>query len=190
MDVLGEESDSITVFDGPDPTKFSDSQKLSSYMQQYPEAENDQACRLFKYTPKCPPTLLMTVLSTFDFTRFSMFPFGLAGKDSVNVESRNTLPCTCEKCRAGEHCGRQAVQISLAYIMPGWEKFDPDNRLCMTVNPKSFLIHLDSKLVTHSLFFAIAVAKQEQNFSLSECRLELTGLSISISTARTCPICL
>jgi hypothetical protein len=117
-------------------------------MRQYPEAENDQACRLFKYTPKCPSTLLMTMFSNFDFTHFSMFPFGLTGKARENMDMPSTGTCTCEKCRTGQHCGRQAMQIGLAYIMPEWEKIDQDDRLRMTVNPESFLIHLQNKAVT------------------------------------------
>jgi hypothetical protein len=152
MDISGETSESIVVFDGSDPASFRDATSLTSYTQQYPEAENDQACRLFKYTPKCPPSLLMVVLSTFDFTRFSMFPFGLTRKDNAGVVARNTFTCTCEKCRVGEHCGRQAMQIKLDYIMGGWETFDPDNTLRMTINTESFSLHLNNKLIIPSSY--------------------------------------
>jgi hypothetical protein len=145
MDGSKEEKQAVTVIDGQDPVKFYTSENFDFYMKQYPEAENDQACRLFKYTPKCSPGLLMTLFSNFDFSRFSMFPFGLIGQQRPSVGLALTGLCTCEKCRKGQLCGKEAMQISLAYVMPEWESIDQDDSLRITVQPEAFAIHMQNK---------------------------------------------
>jgi len=71
------------VQDDEDPEAFSSAKALGDYLKIFPEAENDQGCRVFRYGPKCPTQLLMPLFEHFDFLRYSMFPYGFAGDFSI-----------------------------------------------------------------------------------------------------------
>lgn len=73
----------VSVQDDEDPEAFSSAKALGDYLKIFPEAENDQGCRVFRYGPKCPTQLLMPLFEHFDFLRYSMFPYGFAGDFSI-----------------------------------------------------------------------------------------------------------
>src|SRR6266536_1437579 len=132
---ISDEQRVITVLDGEEPLRLSTLEELSSYLGQYPEAENDQACRLFSYTSRCPKMLLMALFSNFDFALFSMFPFGLTSQQpSARTRTSNGI-CPCERCRTGETCGRQAMEIALSYIIPVSEIVHQESNLRITPSP-------------------------------------------------------
>jgi hypothetical protein len=142
---LSEEESVINVLDGEEPLRLSTVQELSSYIGQYPEAENDQACRLFTYTSRCPKLLLMALFSNFDFTLFSMFPFGLTSQQTVARTWASNGICQCERCGAGETCGRQAMEISLSYIIPISDIVPQESNLPITSSPSLCTLRVQNK---------------------------------------------
>ena len=144
MDISEEES-VINVLDGEEPLRLSTLQELSSYIGQYPEAENDQACRLFTYTSRCPKLLLVALFSNFDFALFSMFPFGLTSQQPVARTWASNGICPCERCGAGETCGRQAMEISLSYIIPISDIVPQESNLPITSSPSLCTLRVQNK---------------------------------------------
>jgi hypothetical protein len=82
----------------------------------FPEAENDQGCRLFSYGSKCPTPLLMTLFEHFDFPRYSLFPYGLLN-DFVTTNRADTGSCKCQRCAKGEMCGHWALHCNLQFFL-------------------------------------------------------------------------
>jgi hypothetical protein len=82
----------------------------------FPEAENDQGCRLFMYGPKCPTPLLMTLFEHFDFPRYSLFPYGLFN-DFAKTDKLDAGSCKCQKCAKGETCGYWALHRNLQFYL-------------------------------------------------------------------------
>jgi hypothetical protein len=107
-----------TVFiqDGDDPKSFDNAETLNRYTKMFPEAENDQGCRLFMYGPKCPDTLLMALFEHFDFSRYSLFPYGLM--DDFAITSKTDAGCCkCQRCTKGENCGHWALHRGLQFYL-------------------------------------------------------------------------
>jgi hypothetical protein len=91
-----------------EPLIFSTEAEMSQYIGLYPEAENDQATRLFQYAPGCSPNLLTSLLQKFDFNRFSMAARGLP-RSSTQPTGIGNCRCKCEICIAGQFCGNSAA---------------------------------------------------------------------------------
>ena len=104
----------VLVQDGADPQSFTSSKALADYLRVFPEADNDQGCRVLKYGPNCPTSLLMPLFEHFDFPRFSMFPYGFAG-DFSTENTWGTGSCKCQKCMDGELCGHYVLQKNLQF---------------------------------------------------------------------------
>ena len=98
----------VLVQDGEDPQPFTSAKALASYINLFPEAENDQACRVFKYGPRCPPGLLMPLFKHFDFPRYSLFPYGFAN-DFSSPDPWKAGLCKCDRCSKSEPCGQHAL---------------------------------------------------------------------------------
>lgn len=112
VDVLA----AISIQDGDDPKSFSTAETLQRYTRMFPEAENDQGCRLFMYGPKCTTTLLVTLFEHFDFPRYSMFPYGLFN-DFSKTNNPNAGSCKCQRCAKGESCGHWALHHNLQFYL-------------------------------------------------------------------------
>ncbi|KAL9047008.1 MAG: hypothetical protein Q9214_000305 [Letrouitia sp. 1 TL-2023] len=104
----------VSVQDGEEPQSFISPKALASYLQMFPEADNDQGCRIFKYGPKCPTNLLMPLFEHFDFSRFSIFPYGFASDYSV-ADHWGAGSCNCSKCIEGQLCGHYVLHKNLQF---------------------------------------------------------------------------
>lgn len=106
----------VSVQDGEDPEAFSSAKALRDYLKIFPEAENDQGCRVFRYGPKCQTQLLMPLFEHFDFPRYSMFPYGFAGEFSI-ANHWGAGSCNCQKCTEGQLCGQYVLHKNLRFYM-------------------------------------------------------------------------
>ncbi|KAL9614083.1 MAG: hypothetical protein Q9167_001437 [Letrouitia subvulpina] len=104
----------VSVQDGEEPQSFISPKALASYLKMFPEADNDQGCRVFKYGPRCPTNLLMPLFEHFDFSRFSMFPYGFASDYSV-ADNWGAGSCNCLKCIDGQLCGHYVLHKNLQF---------------------------------------------------------------------------
>lgn len=104
----------VSVQDGEEPQSFISPKALASYLKMFPEADNDQGCRIFKYGPKCPTSLLMPLFEHFDFSRFSMFPYGFASDHAV-ADYWGAGSCNCSKCIDGQLCGHYVLHKNLQF---------------------------------------------------------------------------
>ena len=106
----------ISVQDGNTPQSFASAKALANYLKIFPEADNDQGCRVFKYGPSCPTNLLMPLFEHFDFPRFSTFPYGFAGDFSV-ADHWGTGSCNCQKCTEGRPCGHYVLHKNFQFYV-------------------------------------------------------------------------
>ena len=95
---LGNALPRVSVQDGEEPKSFETAKALADYLY------NDQSCRVFKYNPKSPTSLLMPLFEHFDFPRFSLFPYGFAN-DFCVVDHWGAGSCKCQKCVESQLCG-------------------------------------------------------------------------------------
>ena len=141
--------DQVTVFDGEEPLIISTEAAMRSYIGEYPEAENDQAARLFQYAPGCPPSLLMSLFQKFDYDRFSMAPRGLARSSSQPTGIGKTA-CRCEICVSNQFCGYSALEFAVSYWQYEGSSPDPENKLEVRGNGTEFSIFGGHKSVALS----------------------------------------
>ena len=106
----------VTIVDGEETQFIETARPLKHYLDLYPEAENDQACRLFAYGPNCPTELLMALFQHYDFPRFSLFPYALKGDFSIPDQFRSGS-CMCDKCMKGDLCGHHVIFKNLKFYM-------------------------------------------------------------------------
>lgn len=106
----------VYVQDGTEPESFASAKALGDYLKIFPEAENDQGCRVFKYGPNCLTHLLMPLFEHFDFPRYSMFPYGFAGDFSI-ADHWGAGSCNCRKCTEGQLCGQYVLHKNLRSYM-------------------------------------------------------------------------
>ncbi|CAI6303043.1 unnamed protein product [Periconia digitata] len=106
----------VSVQDGEDPKPFANAETLSRYTRMFPEAENDQGCRLFMYGPKCPTPLLLTLFHHFDFPRYSLFPYGLYNDFTMTTKPEAGW-CKCQRCAKGDDCGHWALHHNLRFYV-------------------------------------------------------------------------
>ncbi|KAK7185141.1 hypothetical protein DPSP01_000745 [Paraphaeosphaeria sporulosa] len=106
----------VSIQDGDDPKSFFTAETLGRYTKMFPEAENDQGCRLFMYGPKCPTALLVTLFEHFDFPRYSLFPYGLFN-DFSKTNKPDAGSCKCQRCAKGENCGHWALHRNLQFFL-------------------------------------------------------------------------
>lgn len=111
---LGDALAQVSVQDGEEPQSFVSPKTLGSYLKMFPEADNDQGCRIFKYGPNCPTNLLMPLFEHFDFSRFSMFPYGFASDYSI-ADHWGAGSCNCSKCIDGQLCGHYVLHKNLQF---------------------------------------------------------------------------
>ena len=104
----------VFLHDGEDPQSFDSAKALADYLKIFPEADNDQGCRVFRYGPKCSTNLLMSLFEHFDFTRYSLFPYGFAGDFSTS-DQWGAGSCKCQKCLDGQLCGHYVLQKNLRF---------------------------------------------------------------------------
>lgn len=102
--------------DGGEPQYFASASALASYLKIFPEADNDQGCRVLKYGPKCPSDLLMQLFEHFDFPRFSMFPYGFASDFSI-ADHWGAGSCKCQNCMEGQLCGHYVLQKNFRFYV-------------------------------------------------------------------------
>lgn len=106
----------VSVQDGEEPQYFTAADALASYLRVFPEADNDQGCRVLKYGPKCPTNLLMPLFEHFDFPRFSLFPYGFANNFSI-ANHWEAGSCKCQNCMEGRLCGHYVLQKNFHFYM-------------------------------------------------------------------------
>lgn len=106
---LGSTVAKVYVQDGGTPQLFASANDLATYLKVFPEADNDQGCRVFRYGPNCPTNLLMPLFEHFDFPRFSMFPYGFASDFSI-ADQWGAGSCKCQRCIDGRLCGHYVLQ--------------------------------------------------------------------------------
>jgi hypothetical protein len=129
----------ITVSDGEEPLIFNTEAGMRQYIGEYPEAENDQATRLFQYAPGCSPNILTLLLQKFDYGRFSMVPRGLP-RSSTQPTGIGDTKCKCEICVTGQFCGYSALEFAISYWQYEGSTPDPENKLEIKGNGKEFTI--------------------------------------------------
>ena len=104
----------VSVQDGDAPKSIVSAANLADYLRIFTEAENDQGCRVFQYGPDCSTSLLMPLFEHFDFSRFSLFPYGFANNFSV-TDHWGAGSCTCKPCMDGQLCGHYALQKNMHF---------------------------------------------------------------------------
>lgn len=130
----------VMVYDGePDEKRFSDEDELRKYMRQYPEADNDSATRLFRYTQDCSTDLRLALFEKFPFPQFNMAPNGLAG--TFGAPGLHTGACSCDRCRSGTRCKHRALEFTFTFWVYVGTVPDAENRLEITGNDQSFVIY-------------------------------------------------
>ena len=107
---------SVVVQDGEEPQPFSSAKLIASYLSLFPEAENDQGCRVFKYGPRCSSKLLLPLFEHFDFPRYALFPYGFAN-DFVAEPKFNAGVCRCQRCTEGRPCGHYVLQHHFQFYL-------------------------------------------------------------------------
>ena len=107
---------SLIVQDGEEPQSFSSAHLITSYLRLFPEAENDQGCRVFKYGPKCSSKLLLPLFEHFDFPRYALFPYGFAN-DFAAERTLNAGICRCQRCAEDRPCGHYVLQHHFRFYL-------------------------------------------------------------------------
>ncbi|KAF2183236.1 hypothetical protein K469DRAFT_216534 [Zopfia rhizophila CBS 207.26] len=147
----------VTVHDGERETKnFSDEDKLRNYLEQFPEANNDQATRVFQFGPNCATTLKLALFNKFRFLQLSMTPRGLTeipGNVGLMVAQ-----CGCDRCKAGTSCSYHALECAFSFWQHSATSADVENRLEVTGNNQTFAIY--------------AGGGQKSTFQLATCSLQ------------------
>lgn len=148
----GDELGRILVQDGEEPQSFTSERALIKYLKLVPEAENDQGCRIFKYGPRCSAELLMPLFEHFDFSRFSMFPYGLNKDFSVNDDYWGAGSCKCERCKEGRPCGEYVLHKNFRFYC--FEIFSPSSSTTprITSSRSAMVIQAGERYVTSSFF--------------------------------------
>lgn len=106
----------VVVQDGEEPQSFSSPKLITSYLRLFPEAENDQGCRIFKYGPKCSSKLLLPLFEHFEFPRYALFPYGFAN-DFVAERTLNAGICRCQRCTDDRPCGHYVLQHHFQFYL-------------------------------------------------------------------------
>jgi hypothetical protein len=99
-----------------DSMPFVEPDAFAQYLRHFPEANDDQSCRVFRYGPECATSLLMPLLERLDFSRFSQFPYAVSGNFSVKDEW--TGACTCDRCYGGRPCGHYVLSKNFHFYLP------------------------------------------------------------------------
>ena len=107
---------SVVVQDGEEPQPFSSAKLIATYLRLFPEAENDQGCRVFKYGPRCSSKLLLPLFEHFDFPRYALFPYGFANDFAAERKS-NAGICRCQRCTEGRPCGHYVLQHHFQFFL-------------------------------------------------------------------------
>ncbi|QLI67461.1 uncharacterized protein G6M90_00g052210, partial [Metarhizium brunneum] len=107
----------VWVQDSGASNSFLNADALAAYLRLFPEADNDQGCRVFRYGPSCATALLMPLFEHLDFSRFSQFPYGLSGNFPV-TDQWGSGSCTCERCYGGQLCGHYMLSKNLRFYLP------------------------------------------------------------------------
>jgi hypothetical protein len=144
--VRDDSNNQIFVSDGEEPLVLSTEAGMRQYIGEYPEAENDQATRLFQYNPGCSPNLLTILLQKFDYGRFSLVPRGLPRSSTQPTGIRDTK-CKCEICITGQFCGYSALEFAISYWQYEGSTSDSENMLEIKGNGKEFTIFGGQRLV-------------------------------------------
>ena len=121
---------SVVVQDGEEPQTFSSAKLITSYLRLFPEAENDQGCRVFKYGPKCSSKLLLPLFQHFDFPRYALFPYGFAN-DFVAERTPNAGICRCQRCTEDRPCGHYVLQHHFHFYL-----FQNTSKALMSEKPR------------------------------------------------------
>jgi hypothetical protein len=129
----------VFVQDGEDPQSFTSAKALANYIKLFPEAENDQACRMFRYGPRCPPTLLMPLFEHLDFPRYSLFPYGLSNDFSLPDPWKAGV-CKCDKCSKAEPCGHYVLFKNFQFYLQGESTLPPMASARVNTNEKAIAI--------------------------------------------------
>ena len=105
----------VTMLDGEETQILENPSFLSRYLDLFPEAENDQACRVFGYGPNCSTKLMMALFQHYDYPRYSLFPYGLKG-DFTLADQFKSGSCMCDKCSKNEPCGHYVIFKNLKFF--------------------------------------------------------------------------
>jgi hypothetical protein len=145
----------------------------------FPEAENDQGCRLFMYGPKCPTTLLMTLFEHFDFPRFSLFPYGLLN-DLPKTNKPDAGSCKCQRCAKGEICGHWVLQCNLQFYLQ--QDISPSSTEQPKVDTTSDAIIISSgdRYVACLLYYQVCALTKPQGGKVPHGRLESANFPLPL----------
>jgi hypothetical protein len=130
----------ILVFEGGNPKIFKEGEEFRTYLREFPEAENDTASRLFRYTSSCPANLMVALFEKYDFARFSLTPRGMSGDAGILFTTNDTGNCKCHECSAGTPCGHYALECVMSFWQLESSSGDGDNRLEIRGGTDSFTI--------------------------------------------------
>lgn len=134
------EDGAVTVQEGDTINKsYTTESELRNYLNQYPEATNDKATRLFHYGPHCDVTLKLALCEKLPFLQFSTLPGGLGGP--AVARGMKTATCGCERCIIGVQCNSRAVESEFSFWQFALTSNDDENRLEVTGNDQSFTIY-------------------------------------------------
>jgi hypothetical protein len=134
------EGNTVTVYDGdPDSKRYSNEGELRNYLEQFPEANNDQATRIFQYGPNCETTLKLALFEKFPFLQFSLIPSGLT--ETPGNAGLKIAACGCERCKVGTLCSHRAMECAFSFWQYAATSIDDENRLEVTGNHQSFAIY-------------------------------------------------
>ena len=128
----------IVVDEGEGLRTFTEETDFRRYLEQFPEAENDQGIRLFKYGPTSPANLLLLLFSKFNFNRFSLIARGLSPSPFLGLSSG---VCNCSQCKGGTRCAFRGLECSISFWRYADSSPDAENRLEVTGNDKMFAIY-------------------------------------------------
>lgn len=131
------EAEVISVLDGNRRINFSEKAELELYLQQFPEAENDRATRLFHYPRNCDAGLLVTLFEKFEFHRLGLVPRGLSRQEGSGFREGK---CNCGRCKEGAPCGHSGLEFAIVFWQLEDVSLDAENRLEVTGAADKFSI--------------------------------------------------
>ena len=106
----------VYVHDGASSNSFLDRMQLTKYLRLYPEADNDQGCRAFRYGTNTSSALLIPLFERLNVSQFSVFPYGISGSFPKS-ESFTSGICACDHCSDGRLCGQYVLQKNFHFIL-------------------------------------------------------------------------
>lgn len=133
--------ETVIVSDGADSQSFTSAPEMGRYLRLFPEADNDQGCRMIKYGSQCATDLLMELFGHFEFSRYSSFPYGFAGDFSFN-DSWGSGSCNCQQCLDGQLCGQFMLHKNLRFL--AFQKTTPSSSTSPSISSATGQMLIDA----------------------------------------------